>query len=141
LSKSYALAGIRFGYAVADSAVIRELVKVKDSYNCDVLSLAAATAAVDDQGYLREARTKVLATRARLTAELARLGFTVTPSQANFVWCRRDDRPVRPIYEALKEQRLLVRYMRYDGYGDGLRISVGSEADTDRLLELLRQLG
>ena len=54
LSKSYSLAGIRFGYAVADPAVIRELVKVKDSYNCDVLSLAAAIAALEDQDYLRE---------------------------------------------------------------------------------------
>ena len=53
LSKSYALAGIRFGFAVADPALVRELVKVKDSYNCDVLSLAAATAALEDQEYLR----------------------------------------------------------------------------------------
>ena len=43
LSKSYALAGIRFGFAIADPALIRELTKVKDSYNCDVLSLVAAT--------------------------------------------------------------------------------------------------
>ena len=56
LSKSYALAGIRFGFAVADPALVRELVKVKDSYNCDVLSLAAATAAIEDQEYLRETR-------------------------------------------------------------------------------------
>ena len=48
-----ALAGIRFGFAVADPAVVRELVKVKDSYNCDVLSLAAATAALEDQDYFR----------------------------------------------------------------------------------------
>ena len=54
LSKSYALAGIRFGFAVADPALVRELIKVKDSYNCDVLSLAAATAALEDQDYLRD---------------------------------------------------------------------------------------
>lgn len=134
LSKSYALAGIRFGYVVASASLVRELVKVKDSYNCDVLSLAAATAAVTDQAYLDESRTKVLKTRNRLTTELRRLGFEVTPSQANFVWCRRADRPVRPIYETLKERRVLVRYMAYDGYGDGLRISVGSDAEIDRLL-------
>ena len=93
LSKSYALAGIRFGYAVAAPALVRELVKVKDSYNCDVLSLAAATAALDDQEYLKETRAKILATRGWLTAELAGLGFEVTPSQANFIWCRRNDRP------------------------------------------------
>jgi histidinol-phosphate aminotransferase len=138
LSKSYALAGIRFGYALADPALVRELVKVKDSYNCDVLSLAAATAALEDQDYLRETRTKILATRDRMTAELVRLGFEVTLSHANFVWCRRKDRPVRPIYDSLKEKRVLVRYMVYDGYGDGLRISVGSDPDIDRLLDLLR---
>ncbi|HEY1378005.1 MAG TPA: histidinol-phosphate transaminase [Gemmataceae bacterium] len=140
LSKSYSLAGIRFGYAVAAPALIRELLKVKDSYNCDVLSLAAATAAVEDQPYLRDTRAKVVAIRERLTGELKRLGFDVTPSQANFVWCRRDDRPVRPIYEALKERRILVRYMKYDGYGDGLRISVGSDREIDRLLSELRTL-
>ncbi len=138
LSKSYSLAGIRFGFAVADPAVIRELVKVKDSYNCDVLSLAAATAAIEDQDYLRETRAKILATRERLTAALAELGFEVTPSQANFVWCRRGDRPVRPIYEELKKRRILVRYMNYAGYGEGLRVSIGNSEEVDQLLESLR---
>lgn len=140
LSKSYSLAGIRFGYAIGDPALIRELIKVKDSYNCDVLSLAAATAAVHDQAYLLEIRSKILATRDRLTAEMKRLGFEVTPSRANFVWCRRPDCPVRPIYEGLKERRILVRYMSYDGYGDGLRISVGSDAEIDRLISELKRL-
>lgn len=138
LSKSYALAGIRFGYAVADPSVIRELTKVKDSYNCDVLSLAAATAALEDQAWLREVRAKILATRARLIETLKGLGFAVTPSHANFVWCRRSDRPVKAIYEELKRRKILVRYMNYAGYGDGLRISVGSDAEIDRLLQELR---
>jgi histidinol-phosphate aminotransferase len=140
LSKSYALAGLRFGFAVADPALVRELVKVKDSYNCDVLSLAAATAALEDQDYLRATRARVLATRRRLEAALGGLGFEVTPSQANFVWCRRGDRPVRPIYEELKRRLILVRYMSYEGYGDGLRITVGTDAEIDRLLEELRRI-
>lgn len=139
LSKSYALAGVRFGFAVADPAVVRELVKVKDSYNCDVLSLAAATAAVEDQDYFREVRAKILATRGRLAPALAALGFEVTPSHANFLWCRRADRPVKPLYEELKRRKVLVRYMNYDGY-DGLRITVGTDAETDRLLTELRSL-
>jgi histidinol-phosphate aminotransferase len=139
LSKSYALAGIRFGFAVADAALIRELMKVKDSYNCDVLSLAAATAAIQDVGYYADVRDRILATRGRLQAELAKLGFRVTPSQANFVWCRRADRPVKPIYEALKAKQILVRYMNYAGYGDGLRISVGTDAEIDRFLSELRK--
>jgi histidinol-phosphate aminotransferase len=141
LSKSYALAGIRMGYAVADPALVRELLKVKDSYNCDVLSLAAATAALEDQEYLQRTRAQILATRTRLLGALPGLGFEVCLSQANFVWCRRTDRPVRPIYKELKRRMILVRYMAFEGYGDGLRISVGTEAETDRLLEELKRLG
>lgn len=139
-SKSYALAGIRFGFAVADPVVVRELLKVKDSYNCDVLSLAAATAAMEDQEYLRATRDKILTTRVRLAQELGRLGFEVCPSQANFVWCRRADRPVKPLYEQLKQRGILVRTIAYEGYGDGLRISVGTDAEIDRLLGELGQI-
>jgi histidinol-phosphate aminotransferase len=138
LSKSYSLAGIRFGYAVADPALIRELIKVKDSYNCDVLSLAAATAALDDQEYLRSTRARILATRARLANEMRRLGFSVCPSQSNFVWCRHAERPVKPVYEELKRRRILIRYMAYEGYGAGLRISVGTDVEIDRLLEAMK---
>ncbi len=139
LSKSYSLAGIRFGFSVADPALVRDLVKVKDSYNCDVLSLAAATAALEDQEYRLTTRARILATRGRMERELRRLGFDVCPSRANFLWCRRADRPVKPIYEELKRRLILVRYMNYEGYGDGLRISVGSDAEVDRLLEELRR--
>jgi histidinol-phosphate aminotransferase len=134
LSKSYSLAGIRFGFAVADPALVRELVKVKDSYNCDVLSLAAAAAALEDQEYLRETRDRILATRQRLTLALRGIGFDVCASQANFVWCRHPVWPLKSVYEALKSRRVLVRYMSYEGYGDGLRISVGTDAEIDRLL-------
>jgi histidinol-phosphate aminotransferase len=140
ISKSHSLAGIRFGYAVADPAVIHELVKVKDSYNCDVLSLAAAAAALEDQDYLAQTRAQILATRARLKNRLQALGFEVCPSQSNFLWCRRSDRPVKPIYEELKCRRILIRYMNYPGYGDGLRISIGSDAEIDRLLVELRSI-
>lgn len=139
-SKSYALAGLRFGFAVAGQELIREFNKVKDSYNCDSLSLACAAAALEDQDYLRSIRERVLRTRQRLESELRGLGFDVLPSQANFVWARRHDRPVRPVFEELKRRKILVRYMNYEGFGDGLRISVGSDAEIDALLKELRSL-
>jgi histidinol-phosphate aminotransferase len=134
LSKSYSLAGIRFGFAIADPALVSELAKVKDSYNCDVLSLVAATTAIEDQEYLRESSGRIVATRERMRAALTELGFEVTPSQANFVWCKRNDRPVRPIYEELKRRSILVRLMNYSGYDVGLRISVGTDKDIDLML-------
>ena len=140
LSKSYSLAGLRFGYAIASAGLIGEFIKVKDSYNCDALSLAGAQAALEDQDYLRQTRTKILATRARLTTALASLGFDVLPSQANFVWAQRFDRPLKTIFEELKRRKILVRYMNYPGFGDGLRISVGSDLEIDRLLDELRTL-
>lgn len=139
-SKYYALAGIRFGFAVARPEIVRELVKVKDSYNADALALAAATAAIRDRDYYQTIRVKIIATRERMRVELASLGFDVTPSHANFLWCRRSDRPVKPIADALKAQKILVRSMSYAGYGDGLRISVGTDAEIDRLLQALRSL-
>jgi histidinol-phosphate aminotransferase len=140
LSKSYALAGLRFGFAVAQPELIRELVKVKDSYNCDALSLAGAVAALLDHDYLADVTKNILRTRTRLTRDLQSLGFNVAPSQANFVWARREDRSVKPLFEGLKSRNILVRYMNYAEYGDGLRISVGTDAEIDRLLEALRDL-
>ncbi|HET6881586.1 MAG TPA: histidinol-phosphate transaminase [Pirellulales bacterium] len=138
LSKSYALAGLRFGFLVAQPHVIAGLVKVKDSYNCDALSMAAATAAIDDQAWLAENRAKIVATRNRLTAGMRELGFKPVPSQANFVWCPHPQLPVKPMYEQLKVNRVLVRYMNYAGWGDGLRISVGSDEQIDACLGLLK---
>jgi histidinol-phosphate aminotransferase len=139
LSKSYSLAGLRFGFAIAAPELVRELVKVKDSYNCDALSLAGAQTALEDQEYLRGTRARIVATRARLSTSLATLGFEVLPSQANFVWATRSDRPIKPIFEELKKRQILVRYMNYPGHGDGLRISVGSDEQIDRLLEELKR--
>jgi len=138
MSKSYALAGLRFGFLVAQPQMIRELAKVKDSYNCDSLSIAGATAAIDDQAWLAENVDKVKATRQRLAAELEQLGFSVVPSQANFVWCSHEEQPARTIYETLKQNRVLVRYMDYPEWGDGLRISVGTDGQIDALLSLLK---
>jgi histidinol-phosphate aminotransferase len=139
-SKSYALAGLRFGFAVAQPPVIEQLLKVKDSYNCDTLSIAAATAAIDDQAWLADNRARILATRRRLTDELRRLGYDALESQANFVWCTHPERPHKPVYEALKAAGVLIRYMHYAGWGDGLRVSVGTDAEIDAFLTRMRSL-
>ncbi|MDP6446013.1 MAG: histidinol-phosphate transaminase [Pirellulaceae bacterium] len=140
LSKSYGLAGLRFGFLIAQPHVIAELHKVKDSYNCDALSIAGATAAIDDQVWLRENRARVIATRERLQEELARLGFSVTPSQANFVWCSHPAQSAQSLYERLKQQRVLVRYMQYPRWGEGLRVTVGDDSQVDACLTLLKTM-
>jgi histidinol-phosphate aminotransferase len=140
LSKSYALAGLRFGYLVAQPQVVRELRKVKDSYNCDALSIAGATAAIDDQEWLATNRAAILATRQRMTAALRQLGFAAIDSQANFVWSPHENISVEPVYQQLKDAGVLVRYMRFANWGDGLRISVGTDQQVDACLGLLRSM-
>ena len=139
-SKSYALAGLRFGFAVAQPQVIEQLQKVKDSYNCDTLSIAAATAAIDDQAWLVDNRARIIATRRRLTDSMRALGFHAQESQANFVWCTHPTRPHKPIYEALKAQGILIRYMNYAGWGDGLRITVGTDDEIDAFLACIKTI-
>jgi len=144
-SKSYSLAGLRFGFAVAHPDLIAGMRKVKDSYNCDALSLAAAEAALRDQEWMRQNRAKILATRARLTAELRKLGLDVVESQANFVWTTRPSGGHKELYEQLKARKILVRYMRFDGAEpgtvlDGIRITVGTDPQIDTLLEALRAI-
>jgi histidinol-phosphate aminotransferase len=140
LSKSYALAGLRFGFLVAQPALIEQLIKVKDSYNCDALAIAGATAAIDDQQWLADNRTKIIASRQRLHGALVQMGFDVLPSQANFLWCTHGQRQLRPVYQALKEQRILVRYMDYPGWREGLRISIGTDDQIDVLLDSLKAI-
>jgi histidinol-phosphate aminotransferase len=119
--------------------VIAELAKIKDSYNCDMISIAAATAAVQSKDWLAGIRTTMNATRERMSLRLSQLGFHVTPSQANFVWCQHPDGNHQAIYEHCKAGGYLIRYMTYHGYGDGLRISVGTDDQVDACLQLIQQ--
>ncbi|MGH7200323.1 MAG: histidinol-phosphate transaminase, partial [Planctomycetaceae bacterium] len=143
LSKSYSLAGLRFGFAIAHPYLIAGMRKVKDSYNCDAISIAAATAAIEDQDWMHANADRIRRTRGRLSERLRSLGFRVPDSQANFVWATHPSGRHREIYQALKDRKILVRFMQFpaakaDGTAtDGLRITVGTDEEVDRLLEAL----
>lgn len=138
-SKGYSLAGIRLGYLVAQIDIVEQLVKLKDSYNCTALSQVAGVAGLKDQAYLAETRSRIQATRSRLTGTLRTMGYTVPDSQANFVWATGGP-PARTMFQALKDRKILVRLMTYPGYPEGLRISIGTDAEIDRLLEEMSEL-
>lgn len=137
LSKSYALAGLRFGFAIAHPDIVHEMPKVKDSYNCDAVSVAAAAAAIADQEYARETWTKIRAERGRLTSELQALGWSVLPSHANFVLATVPGGRAARVHTTLKARGVVVRYFDVPGLDDKLRITVGRPEDTDALLAAL----
>jgi len=134
-SKSFSLAGMRIGLAFAQPAIIGELAKVKDSYNLTRLSLVAAEAALDDYAWMEANVARIRATRARLMAELRQLGFEVPPSEANFVLVRRRGHDMDAVQQGLRARGVLVRYFDTPELRDALRISVGTDAEIETLLE------
>jgi histidinol-phosphate aminotransferase len=135
LSKSYSLAGLRVGLAITTPALAAELNKVKDSYNVSRLAQAGALAALEDQETMLAHVARVRATRARLTDALRALGYAVAPSQTNFVLARRPGESLLPVKQTLQERGVLVRW--FAELPDALRITVGTDAEIDRLLEEL----
>jgi histidinol-phosphate aminotransferase len=139
-SKAYCLAGLRFGYAVAQPKVLDEMRKVKDSYNCDAVAIAAATAAILDQEYAQKTWDHVRAERQRISAELTQLGWTVLPSQANFILAACPTGRGKEAYLGLKEQGILVRYFDKPGLADKIRITIGTSQENNALLGGIKAL-
>lgn len=138
LSKAYSLAGLRFGFAIGQKHVIAEMNKAKDSYPCDAISIAAATAALADQDYARKTWDHIKRERARMSAELTRLGWCVIPSQTNFLFASVPGGKGKECYEYLKGKGILVRYFDKPGQRDKVRISLGTVEQNDEVLALLR---
>jgi histidinol-phosphate aminotransferase len=133
-SKGYSLAGLRFGFGIAQPQVIAEMMKVKDSYNCDALSILAATAAILDQEHARNSWRHVREERNRVTAELIQLGWRVLPSHANFILAISPDGRGRDAYLGLKAQGILVRYFDKPGLTDKIRITIGTSQENNALI-------
>jgi len=136
-SKSFSLAGMRIGLAFGHPDLLGEIAKVKDSYNLSRVAIAAGTAALEAIDWMHENVARVVATRARLTERLSALGYDVLPSATNFVFARRAGEDQAPVQKALRDQGILVRHFATDRLRDALRISVGTEEETDRLLAVL----
>jgi histidinol-phosphate aminotransferase len=142
MSKSRALAGLRVGYAVGDAGLIEALVRVKDSFNSYPLGACAqagAIASVEDESYFQARLKDVIAERIAMTEGLQRLGFEVLPSSANFVFARKPGVAGAALAAALRERAVLVRHFAKPRIADYLRITVGTRADSARLLAALSE--
>ena len=139
-SKSLSLAGLRFGYAVAHPTIIEGLNKLKDSYNMDMITQKLAEAAVRDQEYLAATVAKVKKLRADLAAALQKLNFKLIPSQANFIFAAPPDNDGAKAFKFLRDHAVIVRYFPGEVTGKYLRITVGTAAQNQRLIDVLSEL-
>lgn len=139
-SKSYALAGLRVGFAIGSLELIADLWAVKDICNLGRLPLAAATAALGDRDHWRSSVDEIVVNRDRLAGELTTRGWHVLPSGANFIFAVSPS-PAGDMYRSLLDRKVLVRYFDRDGVGHGLRISIGTWPQCQALLEAIDQVG
>jgi histidinol-phosphate aminotransferase len=140
-SKSYSLAGMRLGLAIARPEVVAALDKIRDHYHLDRLALAAATAALLDQKHLQDSVRRIRETRAWFCRELEAIGYRVIPSQANFVFAAPPDRDGKRVYDALYARRILVRHFSDPLLAHGLRITIGTREEMETILEALSAIG
>jgi histidinol-phosphate aminotransferase len=144
LSKSHALAGLRVGYAIGQTHLIEALNRVKDSFNSyplDRLAQAGALASIDDHAYFEALCAKVVATRTRLVASMAEMGFEVLPSSANFIFARHPAHDGAELAAALRERSIIVRHFKNPArIAPFLRITIGTDAQCAALLAALKAL-
>jgi histidinol-phosphate aminotransferase len=143
MSKSRALAGLRVGYAIGDRDLIEALTRIKDSFNSypvGRLAQAGAIASLGDEAWFQQSRSRVIEGRERLSSGLLRLGFEVLPSLANFVFARHPAHDGAQLAAALRQRAVIVRHFAAPRIADHLRITVGTDAQTDRLLANLSDL-
>jgi histidinol-phosphate aminotransferase len=134
-SKSFSLAGMRIGLALGSEEIISGMMKVKDSYNVNRLSMTAAVAALQDMPWMKRNVRRIQRSRRKLISGLKHLGYSVYPSHANFVLARKAGQNLRSVYEELKRRKILVRYFDATGLRDCLRITVGTPKEIQALLK------
>lgn len=143
LSKSAALAGLRVGFAMGHASLIEALNVVKDSFNSyplDRLALAGAQAAIEDDGHLQALAERIAASRQWLVQQLDGMGFDCLPSSANFLFVRHASARAADLFSALRERRILVRHFKQPRIDNHLRITIGTQAECEALVDALRHI-
>lgn len=142
-SKSRSLAGLRVGAALGSEELIEGLERAKNSFNSyplDRLAIAGAVEAIRDEAYFQSTCKKVMETRERTVAALSKMGFSIVPSRANFVFIRPKGIQARELYTRLKDEKILVRYFDKPRIDEYLRVTIGTDADMQTFIEKTAQI-
>ncbi len=141
-SKSRSMAGARIGYVFGCERLIKYLNDVKysfNSYTMDQLTLVTGAAALSDESYFQETLKKIIATRERVKGELRELGFTIPDSKSNFLFISHPKVAARELFAMLREKNIYVRYFDKPRIDNMLRVTVGTDAEMDRLIACLKE--
>lgn len=141
-SKSRSMAGMRIGFAFGSKRVISAIYAVRNSYNSYTMnypSILCGAEALKDEAYFNETTQKVIATRERVKKELSALGFSFPDSKTNFLFATHKSVPAVEIFQMLRDKHIFVRYFKKPRIDNYLRITIGTDAQMDRLIEVLKE--
>lgn len=138
MTKDYALAGLRLGYAVASEDIIQNLGRVCPPWNVNAVAQQAGVAALKDDGYLERCEVKIRQAKQYLTTQLGRLGFVVLPSETNFFLVRVGDG--RSFRAALLKHGLMVRDCASFGLSGYVRIAARTMPECEKLIAAIKSL-
>ena len=142
-SKSRSLAGGRLGFAIGSKELIADLTTIKFStnpYSVNRMTMAAGIAAVEDNDYYMDNCKKIAQTREMTVAELEKIGFSVIPSRANFIFAKHPDFDGEYIYSELKKRGVLVRHFSNPRICDYNRITIGSPQQMEKFTETIKEV-
>jgi len=140
-SKVYGLAGVRIGYGFAHELLIRNLLKVKLPFEPSALAQVAGIAALNDPEFLYRSLTVNATGKLFLPPALHALGFTVIPTEANFLCIPLDNEPaVQRLYKELLHRGIIIRPLKAFGLPHCVRITIGTQEQNERLLHALKAI-
>ena len=137
-SKSRSMAGMRIGAAIGNEELIGVLNAVKNSYNSytlDSVAIECGSAAVNDDEYFKSTLLKISSTRDRVSDIFKKMGFTVYPSQSNFIFVTKNDISAKALFEYLKSKNIFIRYFNLPRIDNHLRITIGTDEQMDTLIK------
>ena len=142
-SKSRSMAGARLGFGIGNAKLIADLNTVKYStnpYNVNRLTAVAGIAALEDNGYYMDNCKIIQENREWTTAELEKLGFTVLPSTANFIFAKSDRIGGEELYLTLKERGILIRHFTKERICDYNRITIGTAEQMKLFIDAVKKI-
>lgn len=142
-SKSRSLAGMRIGFAMGSRRLIQALNDVKESvnsYTMNMESIRLGAASLEDEEYFQSCLDRIVGTRTRVKRELEGRGFICLDSCTNFLFVRHERKSAGILFEELQRRKIFVRHFGGERIRDYLRITIGTDQQMDRLLEVLDEL-
>ncbi len=138
-SKTYGLAGLRIGYAIARPGLASFMERARQPFNVNLLAQVAAIAALDDKKFLRRTREVILEGKNYLYESLAKLGIAYVPGVTNFILLDVG-RDGLTVFKEMLKYGVIIRDMKQYGLNNFIRVTIGTKKENERFIKVLKKV-